>query len=251
MRSRPQLGHVKRPDKLSLSYAQQRMWFLNALEEASTAAYNIPVAVRLTGELDLAALQAALADVAGRHESLRTVFPESGGIPRQDVLALDAALPVMTVIAVTEAELPAALAVAAGRKFDTRRELPWRAHLFAVGPAEHVLLVLVHHIAGDGWSMNVLARDLSMAYAARAEGQAPGWAPPPVQYADYALWQRALLGSREDPDSLMAGNLQYWRTALAGLPEQLDLPADRPRATASSGRGGVIRKKKLSYKKRK
>jgi amino acid adenylation domain-containing protein len=228
-----------RPDVVPLSFAQQRMWFLNRLEDAG-AVYNIPLSLRLSGELDVAALRDAVRDVAGRHEALRTVFPETDGVPRQVVLAGDAGLPALAVSRVAEGEAGAVVAGLARRGFDVARELPWRAALLEVAPREHVLVLVLHHIAADGWSMGVLARDVRVAYAARRDGRAPGWAPLPVQYADYAIWQRQVLGSGDDPGSVLAAQLGYWRQALAGLPQEIALPADRPRPAVASHRGGRV-----------
>ena len=158
--ARPRLGPVARPAVLPLSFAQLRMWFLAGLEQTG-AAYHIPVAVRVSGPVDAGALEAALADVAARHESLRTVFPAAGGVPRQQVLGPAAGAPPLTVRELDPDEVAAAVAAAAGRPFDLAGELPWRAELLVTGPAEAVLVVVVHHIATDGWSMQVLGRDIS------------------------------------------------------------------------------------------
>ena len=140
----------------------------------------------------------------------------------------------------TEAELSAALSAAARQGFDLSCEPPLRAHLFALGAGEHVLLLLLHHIAGDGWSMAPLAGDLARAYAARRAGAAPRFAALPVQYADYTLWQHAVLGAEGDAESAIARQLAFWTETLAGLPEQIDLPLDRPRPAVSSYRGDGV-----------
>ena len=231
--ARPRLGPVLRPAVLPLSYAQLRMWFLAGLEDTG-AAYHIPVAVQISGPLDTAALEAALGDVATRHESLRTVFPAPGGVPRQQVLDPAARVLPLTIRRLDPGQVAGAVTAAAAAPFDLAGQLPWRAELLVTGPSEAVLVIVVHHIATDGWSMQVLGRDISAAYAARAAGRAPGWAPLPAQYADYAIWQRDMLGDAAGESSVMAAQLGYWRQQLAGLPAGLELPADRPRPAAAS-----------------
>ncbi|MGW4207274.1 non-ribosomal peptide synthase/polyketide synthase [Lentzea sp. NPDC004789] len=220
-----------------LSHAQERLWFLHRFE-GPTAAYNLPIALRLKGSLDVDALSAALRDLATRHEVLRTVFAEDATGPHQVVL--DSAPP-LTVVPVTEARLDHALAEAVAAPFDLATETPLRPKVFTLAPDDHVLLLVLHHIAGDALSMHPLAADLALAYTARSRGTAPGWEPLPVQYADYAVWQREMLGSAADPGSTMARQLAHWTTALAGLPEQMNLPYDRPRPAVSSHRGDVVR----------
>ncbi|MGH3809885.1 MAG: amino acid adenylation domain-containing protein, partial [Pseudonocardiaceae bacterium] len=228
-----------RPDVVPLSFAQRRLWFLHRLEGPS-ATYHIPLALRLSGPLDQTALQTALGDVIARHESLRTVFPEREGVPYQQILDADAACPPLVVTPTSHTELPERLAVATGRGFDLGTEAPVRAQLFVLAPEEQVLLVVVHHIAADGWSMRPLLADLATAYAARCHGQAPHWAPLPVQYGDYTLWQHHLLGDHTNPDSLFTTQVAYWTHALADLPDQLVLPTDRPRPAIATYRGAQL-----------
>ncbi|NUH43548.1 amino acid adenylation domain-containing protein, partial [Streptomyces samsunensis] len=233
-----------RPDRIPLSYAQQRLWFLNQFEGPS-ATYNVPIALRLTGHLDREALRLALGDVVARHESLRTVFTEDTDGAYQVVRALGEAEPEWTTVETDRANVERELREAARRGFDLSAdsgELPVRATLFALdGGDEHILLLVLHHIVSDAWSRAPLARDLTAAYATRATtGRAPVREPLPVQYADYSLWQRDVLGDESDPDSEISRQLGYWTSALEGLPDQLELPYDRPRPSVASYRGDRI-----------
>ncbi|RVW00087.1 non-ribosomal peptide synthetase, partial [Rhodococcus spongiicola] len=226
----------RRPDVIPLSYAQQRMWFLNRFDTSSTG-NNIPIAVRLSGLLDRTALRAAVGDVIARHESLRTVYPDVDGVGSQMVRPPSQVTIPLDPIAVTADELLEAMGDLVWSSFDVTSEVPLRVALFEVSPTEHVLVLVLHHIAADGFSMGPLMRDVVTAYAARTAGVVPGWAPLAVQYADYALWQREVLGSEDDPESVIARQVEYWKQALAGLPEQLDLPADRARPVVASHAG--------------
>ncbi|MGW6724319.1 amino acid adenylation domain-containing protein [Nocardia sp. NPDC055029] len=227
-----------RPEQIPLSYAQQRMWFLNRFDPAS-GANNIPLPVRLSGKLDLAAMRAAVTDLVSRHEVLRTIYPEVDGNAVQLVLPVSdpRAVPLMKVVDATAEQLPQLIAEQAVAGFDVAVAPPVRVRLFRLGAEEHVLLCVVHHIAADGFSMAPLTRDLIAAYSDRLRGNAPHWHQLPVQYADFTLWQRATLGAESDPDSLLAQQISFWRDELSGLPEQLDLPADRPRPAAMTNRG--------------
>lgn len=234
---RPVLRAGTRPDVLPLSYAQQRLWFLDQWEETGTS-YNLPVALRLTGPLDREALGQAWSDVTDRHESLRTLFADRDGRPVQSVSAPGGVRPELVHREVPEAEVEEAIRAAADHPFDLAAQPPAAAHLFTTGQEDHVLLLVFHHIICDGWSLGPLMRDLSAAYAARVLGDAPQWDELPVQYADYALWQRDLLGAEEDADSLLSRQLNHWRAQLADLPVELALPADRPRPGTSDYAGG-------------
>ncbi|MET9969163.1 condensation domain-containing protein, partial [Streptomyces sp. NPDC006356] len=225
---------------IPLSYAQRRLWFLDQFEGPS-AKYNISLALRLTGELDSAALRMALHDVVGRHESLRTLIGvEESGAPYQRVLPLDEAGLEVTFSAVEPEGVPDAIAGAVGHAFDLAGEIPVRARVFRCAPDEHVLVIVVHHIAADGESLAPLARDLVTAYTARRGGDAPRWEELPVQYTDYTLWQQELLGSEDDPESRVSSQFAYWRDELAGVPQPLQLPTDRPRRAVAGSRGDLV-----------
>nr|WP_147471515.1 non-ribosomal peptide synthetase [Nocardia stercoris] len=235
---RPALAARARGPRPPLSPAQQRMWFLARLDPDS-AALHIPIALRLTGVLDPDALAAAVRDLLDRHEVLRTRYPEADGTGYQEILPADAVPLRLTPVPVTTADLPAALAATLLAGFDVTRDVPLRTGIWRLSDTEHVLGVVIHHIAADGFSLGPLTRDLAAAYLART-GAATATLPPlPVQYADYAIWQRELLGAPEDPESLQAQQLRFWTGTLAGLPDLLELPGDRPRPAVASGRGAM------------
>ncbi|BBZ13667.1 hypothetical protein MBRA_38620 [Mycobacterium branderi] len=238
----PPLLAVERPAVVPLSYAQQRLWFIDELLGPSPV-YNMATALQLSGALDVEALGAALVDVVGRHESLRTLFASPGGIPQQLVVPPERAEFGWAIVDAggwPEARLQEAIGAAARHSFDLATEIPLRATLFRLADDEHVLVTVMHHIAADGWSITPLVADLGVAYASRCAGRAPAWEPLRVQYADYALWQRALLGDLADDDSPIAAQLAYWEQALAGMPERLQLPTDRPYPAVADHRGSSV-----------
>ncbi|WP_280219869.1 non-ribosomal peptide synthetase [Nocardia neocaledoniensis] len=235
---RPPVTRRARPATLPLAPAQRRLWVLNRIDHRSPAD-NIALAVRVRGPLSVAALRAALDDVIERHEPLRTLYPEVDGIGVQRVLPVDGARGALDRVMVDPAGLDAALAEYGSVGFDLTSEPPLRARLFAIGPDEHVLALVVHHISADGWSLGPLARDLFGAYAARRHGGLPDFAPLPAAYADYALAQQDWLTDQAGAAEFDS-QLRYWRARLAGLAPRIDLPADRPLPAVASGAGAVV-----------
>ncbi len=239
--TRPVLVAKPRPDHLPLSAAQQRLWLIGQMEENS-AAYNFPIVLRLDGALDADVFAAALGDVVERHESLRTVFRLVDGSPEQIILE-SATIPVETVHR-DESGVAGEIAVAVGRPFDLSDEIPIRARLIRVDGAEVdgavVVVIVLHHITTDEWSDRPFLRDLMSAYSSRIQGEDPIFEPLPVQYADYTLWQRELLGSPDDPSSVLSTQLDFWAKSLDGAPEELLLPADRSRPARPSFSGGAV-----------
>ena len=220
-----------------LSYAQLRMWLLWTLDPASPA-YNIATAVRLRGDLDVPALERALGDLMERHHALRTVVrhTDSGPAP----VILDSTVPELARHDLgdgpdAQARLHGLFAAVAEAPFDLETGPLLRGVLVRLGEGEHALLLVVHHMATDGWSMTILVEEMARLYEARRRGAVPDLPPLPVQYADYAVWQRRWLEAGEGERQLA-----YWRRQLDGAPRTLDLPADRPRPPVASHRGGAV-----------
>ncbi len=233
---------VERPAVVPLSFAQSRLWFIDQLQGPSPV-YNLAVALRLRGRLDADVLATALSDVVGRHESLRTLFVAPDGIPEQRVIEqqrADFGWQVVDATAWPSSRLDEAVGEATRHNFDLAAEIPLRAKLFRVNDDEHVLVAVAHHIAADGWSVAPLVNDLGAAYASRCAGHAPDWAELPVQYVDYTLWQREQFGDLDDSQSRIAAQLDYWKHALAGMPERLALPTDRPYPLVADQRGAAL-----------
>jgi amino acid adenylation domain-containing protein len=235
----PPVVPAGRTGALPLSFAQERLWFIDRLEPGS-ATYNLPAALRLAGGLDEAALERALGEVVRRHEALRTVFAEADGSPVQVIAPFAGfALPVEDLSGLGEADREAAVGRRAGeeasRPFDLSAGPLFRAALLRLDAEEHVLLLSMHHIVSDGWSMGVLFRELSALYEAYREGRESPLPELPVQYADYAVWQREQLAGE-----VLDGQLAYWRERLAGAPELLELPADHPRPAVQTYRGASV-----------
>ncbi|HBL25668.1 MAG TPA: non-ribosomal peptide synthetase, partial [Acidobacteria bacterium] len=223
-----------------LSFAQQRLWYLSRLEPESSW-YHVPVALRLTGALQVAALQRSLAEIVRRHEALRTTFREAGDQPLQDVAPAEPGLrspaPLVDLAGLpaarNEPELARLLAGQVARPFDLERGPLLRSLVVRLGPQEHALGLVAHHIVADAWSAGIFVRELSALYGAFSRGEGSPLPELPLQYADFAVWQRRWLTGE-----VLEAGLRWWREALQGLPERLDLPTDRPRSGSTRRRGG-------------
>ncbi|HEU5182484.1 MAG TPA: amino acid adenylation domain-containing protein [Candidatus Polarisedimenticolia bacterium] len=230
------IPRAERGNRIAVSFQQERMWFLDRFEPGGST-YTMTAGLRLRGDLEVAALQRAIGELARRHEALRTRFEEEDGIPSQvidppSLLSLD---PIdLSGAADLESELRERLEAEARVPFDLARGPLWRPILFRLGPRDHVLVVAMHHIVTDGWSMSVVTRELAELYEAYAEARPSPLAELPIQYPDYALWQRRWLEGGE-----LERQLDYWRRRLEGV-EPIDLPADRPRPALQSTSGARI-----------
>ncbi|HLL85429.1 MAG TPA: condensation domain-containing protein, partial [Longimicrobium sp.] len=216
-----------------LSFSQRRLWFMDRMEPGN-AFYNLPSAVRLRGALDVPALERALGEIVARHAVLRSVFREVAGEPVQTPLPARAfILPVDALPDADDAALRAALTAEARRPFDLAAGLPFRARLFQLGARDHALILTLHHVVGDASSFGVLFRELAELYGAFAAGRPSPLEPLPIQYADYAAWQR-----QHGTAEALRPQLEWWTERMQGAPDLLELPADRPRPSVQRFRGG-------------
>jgi NRPS condensation-like uncharacterized protein len=224
----PQLESISRNGTLPLSFAQERLWFLDQLDSGSPL-YNIPSALRLQGKLNALALKAALNQLVQRHESLRATFSTQG---REPVIVTTADSAINIQLHKSDGDEQTLLTALCNEPFDLTTGPLLRAHLLRISEQEHVLLIVVHHIVADGWSLGVLMRELAAFYAAGVNDTAADLPALSVQYADFAAWQRQQLSGAE-----LERHISYWRENLAGAPAVLELPADRPRQAAPSNQG--------------
>ncbi|MEE8587430.1 MAG: amino acid adenylation domain-containing protein, partial [Acidobacteriota bacterium] len=236
--SAPPLVRVSRHGKLPLSFAQQRLWFLDQLEPGSPL-YSVPAAVELKGRLDLAALQASLNEVIRRHEVLRTRFPEVNGTPSQLILSQERiALAIVDLSACSprlrQAERERLTFAESRRPFDLAKGPLLRAQLIRLGARDHILHLTMHHIVSDGWSGGVLVQELTALFEASASGRPSPLQELPIQYADFSFWQRQWLGGQ-----VRGKQLDYWKRQLKGAPAFLELPVDRPRPQRQTYRGAT------------
>ncbi|HYG61663.1 MAG TPA: amino acid adenylation domain-containing protein, partial [Thermoanaerobaculia bacterium] len=238
VQSAPPLVPVPREGPLPLSFAQQRLWFIDQLKPG-TSLYNVPVTLRVEGPLHLSVLSLCLSEIVRRHEALRTVFAAPAGSPVQVIQpAAPFVLPVVDLSGLPESrrEAPAILLARteAGRPFDLRRGPLLRGLLVRLDEQDHITVLTMHHIVSDGWSMGILVREVVALYGAFAEGRPSPLPEPPLQYADFAVWQNTWLSGE-----VLEGEIDYWRRQLAGLPPLLEFPTDRPRPPVQSYRGAI------------
>lgn len=233
------LRRRSRPDPMPVSFSQRRLWFLSQLD-ASSGTYNIPLTLRLHGVPSVEALEAAMEDVVARHEVLRTLFPDHGGVPCQRVLPPEQSHPRIELIDTDEGALYGLASASAVERFDLAHEAPVRIKLYRLAPDNHVLQIVIHHIAADGQSLLHLARELAVAYTARRAGRAADLPPLALQYGDYTLWQQELLGQEEDTGSAAGKQIAFWQRTLADVPPQIDLPFDFPVPAIATYQGDSV-----------
>ncbi|HEX8246534.1 MAG TPA: condensation domain-containing protein, partial [Longimicrobium sp.] len=231
----PPIEPASRGDRLPLSFAQQRLWFLEQLGSLG-GTYHVPTRLRLRGALDRAALARALDGIVARHEALRTTFTEVDGAPEQRIAPAEVGFHLVEHDLADRAELERAMAEEARAPFDLRRGPLVRGRLIRLADDDHVLLITMHHIVSDGWSTGVLFGELSALYAAHREGRDAQLAALPVQYADFAVWQR-----RWVEGDVLREQADYWTRTLEGAPELLALPTDRPRPVETDHTGAMLR----------
>ncbi|TQM28796.1 non-ribosomal peptide synthetase [Nocardia bhagyanarayanae] len=237
--SRPELVRRERPEHVPLSYSQRAYWLQRRME-GSIDGENVTYPIRFDGPIDRAALFAAIDDVVARHESLRTTFPEHEGTPYQLVHPIaHVEVPVLDLYG-DEAKLDAELTADADYVFDLQAEPLLRLRLLVLDERTTVLSILMHHIIADRRSCQIFVDDLTAAYRARVRGAAPEWSELPIQFADFAMWQREMFDRGPDREVSAAGQAQldYWREALAGLPDEIAVGHDRPRPQVL-GRNGI------------
>ncbi|UOQ48667.1 amino acid adenylation domain-containing protein [Gracilibacillus caseinilyticus] len=236
---KPSIEKREKPDEIGLSFAQKRLWFLHQLEGASPT-YNIPMVIELQGNLDLTAMHQALCDVVDRHPPLRTIFKEHDGEPFQSIIEAEQVIPALPIEKVKPEHIEQVLEDAVQYSFHLSEEPSCQIRLFDQGNGRYTLLVLIHHMVGDGWSLYPFTQDLQEAYKARLLQERPAWEELPIDYADYVMWQKDLISEEQGKNSFIAEQIQYWEQELADLPDQLELPTDYPRPAASTHQGGTF-----------
>jgi amino acid adenylation domain-containing protein len=238
--SSTRIGDLPRPAVLPVSHGQQALWLIDQLGGPG-GRYVVPVVLRLGGEVDPDVLTAAVRDVVSRHEALRTLLVEQDGTLRQVVVPANEAAERLSLVVEDVTNVDARVDAVVQARFDLAADIPIRVALLRAGADDWVFVVAVHHHAVDEWSFPSLLSDLSTAYQARAAGEEPGWAPLRAQYADYAIWQREVLGEASDADSPLSQHIAYWRDALADAPDESTITLDRTRPVAPTHRGADLR----------